>query len=505
VKFLDADVAGRAGGQLARVTLTLADDAHFWQQHQYQGYAGEQAQDIEYVHDYGMTCVPNPQVQGATAAAEAIVAFLGGNRSHGVVVKCGDRRSRVMNLPAGDVCFHRDNGVQLHLTATGLVISTPNTMQIKHQVMTSPTVPPATPQPQGATAQMGQGAQALLSAVTTTVHLANSIIHSVQNALHTLSIVKGGSLNGIVTSVQNGLHTISALASIGGASANGIIQSVENGLHTISALTGANNGIVTSVQNGLHTISALAGSVSGIIQSVQGGLHTITALGSGGASGIVTSVQNGLHTISALASSGISHVSSIKVSLSVAGCSLGVTSSGIGITLPGGGTMGFSASGMSMSGAAGIAGQIASSTGFQTMAGTGGATLGNSFNVGWNGTAASLWIDAMNLGQILTASDYRIKTNVEPLPSMWDRAKLLRPISYNHKDFGVIKGDDVERWGFVAHELQETLIPDAATGSKDQEHLIQSPNAWTVIATLTRALQEAMARIEALEGKADLA
>ena len=27
--------------------------------------------------------------------------------------------------------------------------------------------------------------------------------------------------------------------------------------------------------------------------------------------------------------------------------------------------------------------------------------------------------------------------------------------------------DDIERWGFIAHELQETLVPSAATATKD--------------------------------------
>ena len=61
--------------------------------------------------------------------------------------------------------------------------------------------------------------------------------------------------------------------------------------------------------------------------------------------------------------------------------------------------------------------------------------------------------------------------------------------------------DGVERWGFLAHELQDALIMDAATGYKDTTEEIQSPNPWTVIAALTKALQEAMARIEALEAR----
>jgi hypothetical protein len=63
----------------------------------------------------------------------------------------------------------------------------------------------------------------------------------------------------------------------------------------------------------------------------------------------------------------------------------------------------------------------------------------------------------------------------------------------------LVKADNIERWGFVAHELQETLVESAASGVKDQADTIQSPNPWTVIASLTKALQEAMERIEALE------
>jgi len=63
----------------------------------------------------------------------------------------------------------------------------------------------------------------------------------------------------------------------------------------------------------------------------------------------------------------------------------------------------------------------------------------------------------------------------------------------------LFEADDIERWGFLAHELQETLVPSAASCEKDAEDAIQSPNPWTVIAALTSALQEAMSRIEALE------
>jgi hypothetical protein len=43
------------------------------------------------------------------------------------------------------------------------------------------------------------------------------------------------------------------------------------------------------------------------------------------------------------------------------------------------------------------------------------------------------------------------------------------------------------------------MTQSAATGYKDEPDALQSPNALTIIAALTKALQEAMSRIEALE------
>jgi hypothetical protein len=173
-----------------------------------------------------------------------------------------------------------------------------------------------------------------------------------------------------------------------------------------------------------------------------------------------------------------------------------------------------------------------SSHGYCCTAGDGGAVRSNRFNIDWS--PQNLWIDATNLGTITTSSDYRIKKDVLPLPAMWDTVKALRPIQYTQAQFTppsqikayaadklkaeqaaqeqgidppqeaygpLFAADDIERWGFIAHELQETLTPSAATGVKDAPDTIQSPNPFTVIAALTKALQEAMARIEALEAR----
>ena len=167
-------------------------------------------------------------------------------------------------------------------------------------------------------------------------------------------------------------------------------------------------------------------------------------------------------------------------------------------------------------GMAGATASFAAGTGYRCKPGSTGGLRANVFNIDYVSPNAALWIDATNLGTFQFVSDYRIKKDAEPLPSMWERAKALNPIRYTLKDYtppnsplkddgspadALIVGDDIERWGFIAHELQDALIGDAASGVKDQPDAIQSPNPWTVIATLTRALQEAMTRIEALEAR----
>ena len=135
------------------------------------------------------------------------------------------------------------------------------------------------------------------------------------------------------------------------------------------------------------------------------------------------------------------------------------------------------------------------------------------YNHYWTGAENHLYLGSSDWGQIQTNSDYRMKKDIEPLGSMWGTVKALNPISYTHKDWtppasvesqkkiggSLVRSDNVERWGFLAHELQETLVESAANGVKDDPVAVQSPNPFTVIAALTKALQEAMTRIEALE------
>jgi hypothetical protein len=96
-------------------------------------------------------------------------------------------------------------------------------------------------------------------------------------------------------------------------------------------------------------------------------------------------------------------------------------------------------------------------------------------------------------------SDYRLKTNVQPMTGAIDRVKALNPVTFDWISSGISSE------GFIAHELQ-SVIPDAATGTKDEVNaqgkpVYQQVDPRHVVSVLTAALQEAIAKIETLEAR----
>ena len=143
---------------------------------------------------------------------------------------------------------------------------------------------------------------------------------------------------------------------------------------------------------------------------------------------------------------------------------------------------------------------IASKTGSNA----GATTSGNVYNFYWNEDSPNklkCWIDETDVGQVQgPQSDYRIKRNITTqTESGIDKIKQLRPITYQYADYKVFKASDSIREGFVAHEVQE-VIPSGADGVKDGDS-IQSLNMDSIVSVLTKALQEAVAKIETLETK----
>ena len=123
------------------------------------------------------------------------------------------------------------------------------------------------------------------------------------------------------------------------------------------------------------------------------------------------------------------------------------------------------------------------------------------FNFMWDGSDAHFYIDNTRLGNIdsSTTSDYRIKRNVTTLAvDAIERVKKLRPITYQYKDYDIYKQSEAIHEGFIAHEVGE-VIPDACKGKKDEG--LQIIGIAPIVATLTKALQEAVAKIEVLEAK----
>jgi hypothetical protein len=98
-----------------------------------------------------------------------------------------------------------------------------------------------------------------------------------------------------------------------------------------------------------------------------------------------------------------------------------------------------------------------------------------------------------------TTSDHRLKENVTPVSDGISRLQQLKPSRFN---FIANPSETVD--GFIAHEVQ-TVVPEAITGTKDAvdddgNPVYQGIDQSKLVPLLTAALQEAIGRIETLEG-----
>ena len=121
-----------------------------------------------------------------------------------------------------------------------------------------------------------------------------------------------------------------------------------------------------------------------------------------------------------------------------------------------------------------------------------------------NGNIALFYRSAVNVGNIsVTASatsynsgsDYRLKNDIQPLTNALEKVALLKPSKWTWK------ADNTYGDGFVAHELAE-VCPHAVTGEKDAVDadgniIPQSVDTSFLVATLTAAIQELNAKVEA--------
>jgi hypothetical protein len=102
-----------------------------------------------------------------------------------------------------------------------------------------------------------------------------------------------------------------------------------------------------------------------------------------------------------------------------------------------------------------------------------------------------------------TSSDYRLKNTIAPMTDALAKVALLKPVTYKWNV------DSSDGQGFIAHELAE-VVPQCVTGEKDAVDEDGNPKYQGIdtsflVATLTAALQEAVAEINQLKARLDAA
>lgn len=124
----------------------------------------------------------------------------------------------------------------------------------------------------------------------------------------------------------------------------------------------------------------------------------------------------------------------------------------------------------------------------------------------YNAGGGRFWFNGYDQGLLAASpSDYRVKQNINKISEgAIDRVKQLKPVSFNWKTtdkFGW-KNEEVAKEGFIAHEVQE-VIPSGATGEKDGDN-IQQLELDSIVAVLTKAVQEQQEIIETLQSEIEL-
>ncbi|SET27147.1 phage baseplate assembly protein V [Pseudomonas sp. NFR09] len=109
---------------LVRGTVVLGNAAKKMQALQMRLLAGEVKDGLEHFEPYGLTSHPLP-------GAEGIAAFLGGDRSHGVVLVVSDRRYRIQAMEPGEVAIYTDEGDKIHLKRGRIIDIETQTLNIK--------------------------------------------------------------------------------------------------------------------------------------------------------------------------------------------------------------------------------------------------------------------------------------------------------------------------------------------------------------------------------------
>lgn len=92
------------------------------QQLQVEGNTGTVRDKVQHVQPYGLTVNPLP-------GAEAVTINMGGDAAQSLCIVVADRRY-VMELEQGEVALHDDQGQSVHLTRSGIIITSDKLVRI---------------------------------------------------------------------------------------------------------------------------------------------------------------------------------------------------------------------------------------------------------------------------------------------------------------------------------------------------------------------------------------
>ena len=128
---------------------------------------------------------------------------------------------------------------------------------------------------------------------------------------------------------------------------------------------------------------------------------------------------------------------------------------------------------------------------------TGNLTIQRFYNP--NGSVGSITISG-SATAFNTSSDYRLKENIV---TDWDATSRLKQLKPSRFNFNADKDTTLD--GFLAHEVS-SVVPEAISGEKDavdKDGNIepQAIDQSKLVPLLTKALQEAVTKIETLEAK----
>lgn len=109
---------------IGRAVINAVTDDAKMQMLQVSLLSDEVREGVERMAEYGFSSVPKP-------GAQALIACVGGDRGHGVVIATGDARYRIKSLSPGEVALYTDEGDKIVLKRGKIIEVTTDQFVVK--------------------------------------------------------------------------------------------------------------------------------------------------------------------------------------------------------------------------------------------------------------------------------------------------------------------------------------------------------------------------------------